>query len=259
MKLILPIVSFFNITSFLNTWSITKNSFGIHEGNVEIVGENDTLRVFYPKSSYSPSKLPVGGLGVFSSPKEIFMSEHVILNYQFRFDETFQPMYGGKLPGLFLSRDPFETNGSSGGKSNSNSASIRLAWRNDFNGEVYVYLPKNIQNPDYYKIPGFRSNGKYGDSLWKNEIKFDKLNWNNVTLEIKLNTIEEGTPQQNGVLFVQINDNHYSFDKIVFREKKEVKVSSFLFNTFFGGSSIKYATPIDTYTYFKNITLEKLS
>jgi hypothetical protein len=257
MNITLPIITFLNGSSLLDLWSATKISFGIIEGNVKIIDEESTLQVFYPKSSYSPSKLPTGGVGIFSSPQEIFMSEHVVLNYQLRFDESFQPIHGGKLPGLFLSKNRFETTGSIDGENDSNSASVRLAWKSDFNGEVYVYLPKNNQSPEYYKLPGFHSNGKYGDSLWKNEIKFDKINWNNITLEIKLNTIENGIPQQNGLLFVQINNSSYSFDKIVFRKKKEVQLSSFLFNTFFGGSTEKYATPNDTYTYFKNITLEK--
>lgn len=259
MKIILPIVSFLNITNWLSSWSISKVLFGINENNLSIERQNtdNILKIFYPKDSYSPSKYPVGGLGFFSSPKEIFMSEHIILSYQFKFADNFNPMLGGKLPGLFLSRDPSETKGSSGGQKNDNTASIRLAWRSEFKGEVYVYLP-NTQNKDYSTIPGFRSNGKFGDSLWKNIIQFDNYNWNNITLEIKLNTIQNNIPEENGVLTVVVNNQTLHFDKIVYRIKKEVFISAFLFDTFFGGSNERYATPVDTYTFFKNIQLEKL-
>lgn len=257
MKLLLPIVSFLNITNWFQSWEITKVSFGIDEKNVQVIGDTDVLKVTYPKMSYSPSKLPVGGVGFFASPKEIFMSKHLILSYQVRFDPLFDPVLGGKLPGLFLSRSRFETKGSSGGKYNSNTASIRLAWRKDFDGEVYVYLPKS-QNKEYFQLPGFRSNGKYGDSLWKGFLKFDHVNWNNVTLEVKLNTIYNNIPQEDGMLSITINNNTFSFDKVVFREKQEIMLTSLLFDTFFGGGSEKYATPNETYTYFKNITLEKL-
>ena len=258
MKILLPIVSLLNITNWLSDWDITKILFGIQENNYKVTGQNDTLEVFYPKGSYSPSKDPVGGLGFFSSPKEVLMSEHLVLSYQFKFNDNFEPIYGGKLPGLFLSRDKFETKGSAGGKIRNNTASIRLAWRKHFDAEVYVYLPKN-QHEEYFQIQGYRSNGKFGHSLWRTFLNFDKTNWNNVTLEVKLNTINENNVYlHDGFMSITINDKNYSFDKFVFRESNETMISSFLFDTFFGGSTIKYATPVDTSIFFKNITLEKI-
>ena len=146
MKIVLPIYLLFNVTSI---WNIVKISFGYKEQNY-IIENNDTLKIYYPKNSYSPSNLPVGGLGFYSSPNDIFLCEHINLQYQFRFDETFEPMYGGKLPGLFLSKSNERKDlfGSSGGI-RTQSASVRLAWRKNYSGEVYVYLP-TIQHENYY-------------------------------------------------------------------------------------------------------------
>lgn len=254
MKITLPIYLLFNVTSI---WNIIKISFGYNEQNFSIEN-NDTLKVYYPKDSYSPSKLPVGGLGFYSSPTDIFLCEHIILQYQFRFDENFDPVYGGKLPGIFISKSNEKKDlfGSSGGI-RTTSSSVRLAWRKNYEGEVYVYLPKN-QHESYYEIPGFRANGKYGDSLWKKELKFDKVDWNNITLTIKLNTFINHIPQQDGFLNLVLNNQNHTFDKIIFRETNDIMVSAFLFSSFFGGSTEKYATKHDTWIYFKNITLEKI-
>jgi hypothetical protein len=52
--------------------------------------------------SYKPSTTPVGGIGFKASPPSIFLGEDVVLRYQVAFDDSFEPVRGGKLPGLFV-------------------------------------------------------------------------------------------------------------------------------------------------------------
>jgi hypothetical protein len=79
----------------LDDWNIVKVAFGKDNKN-HIILNNDTLKVYYPKGSYSPSKLPVGGVGFFASPKQIFMTNEVIFKYQV-LSENFKEKHKGKV------------------------------------------------------------------------------------------------------------------------------------------------------------------
>jgi hypothetical protein len=233
-----------------SVWNIVRVA--IRTTNYEVV--NETLKVYYPKGSYSPSKMPQGGVGFFASPKNIFPSEEVTLKYQVYFNETFNPVYGGKLPGLFLGvgarRKDFT--GASGGRQANNSASIRMAWRENMIGEVYLYVPREVQSNEYEKLQGFVRNGKYGDSVWRGAFKFEKGVWNNVTIRAKLNDVNES---KNGELEVEINGVNERYNKMVWRTSERLHITAILFESFFGGSTEKYATPVDTYTYFRNVQI----
>lgn len=228
-------------------WNIKKVIIG--RNNAKVL--NDTLRVYYPKGSYSPSRTPQGGIGFFASPKDYFPSEEVELRYEVYFNETFNPVYGGKLPGLFMGVGDNYT-GASGGKESNKSASIRMAWRKNLIGEAYVYVPRKGVNGDLQSIQGFVENGRYGDSLWRGEFKFERRVWNNVRIRVKLNDVKLGV-EANGELEVDVNGVIRKYDKIVWRTMQDVYLNAIIFETFFGGSTIKYATPVDTYTYFRNV------
>lgn len=233
-----------------SVWNIIR--LVIRTTNYEVV--NETLKVYYPKGSYSPSKTPQGGVGFFASPKNIFPSEEVTLKYQVFFNETFNPVYGGKLPGLFLGmgtrRKDFT--GASGGRQSKTSASIRMAWRKDMIGEVYLYVPREVQSDEYKNLTGFVRNGKYGDSVWRGAFKFEKGVWNNVSIRAKLNDVD-GTGT--GELEVEVNGVNERYNKMVWRTLERMSITAILFETFFGGSTEKYATPVDTYTYFRNVQI----
>jgi hypothetical protein len=250
----LPFIS----TSLFSVWNIVK--FAFHSDTYEVI-EHDVgvLKVLYPNGSYSPSAQPTGGIGFFASPQDIFFAQEVIFNYSVLFDETFDPMFGGKLPGLYIGND-YSMIGASGGKHiNDTTASCRIAWRAGFGAEAYVYLPTKDQHDDYLHIPGLTINNKYGDSLWRNYLSFNSTIWNNVSIHLKLNTFNENTePVADGFLSVTINNMSYSFDKMLWRTKNDYFINSILFGSFFGGSSKKYATPHDTWTYFKDVSIEKI-
>lgn len=69
--------------------------------------------------------------------------------------------------------------------------------------------------------------------------------------------IETGTPsQRNGVLKIwQDNALVINRNDIMYRTSNMVQLSSIYFSTFFGGSTPNYSTPLDTHTYFKDISL----
>ncbi len=238
-------------------WNITKIGWGKTNQNHEIL-DDGTLKVFYPSGSYTPSQYPQGGIGIYTSPMNLFPSDEVILNYQVKFDETFQPVLGGKLPGLFLSEGVGKEymRDASGGKYSDLTASCRIVWRKNFEAEAYVYLPEN-QSKEYYSIANFVENNAFGDSLWRGLFKFDKDDWNSVSLHIKVNSFDnKGNPNNDGILTLSINNETQRFNKLIWRVNPTTQVTAILFATFFGGGSPKYATPVNTWSYFRNVQIQ---
>lgn len=250
-------VALLNLTTFSSVWNITKTIFG--ESNYYISSETgeDILKVYYPRGSSSPSKTPVGGIGFYSTPDEINNAMDVVLSYSVKFHSTFEPVLGGKLPGLYISNGK-GTTGGSGGK-HTNNTSCRIAWRSDFQAEAYVYLPKTInQSESYYR--NSIQNKIFGDSVWRGEFKFDNTTWNNVILRIRLNTFNVyNQPNMDGLLELTINNVTRYLDDIILTTDEQSKVQTVIFETFFGGSSPRAVTPNDTWSYFKDVNITKLS
>lgn len=253
--LILPFSLLSTLEISNNIWNIVKVGWGKSNLNHEVI-PSGTLKVYYPKGSYSPSKNPQGGIGFYASPKKVFPSNEIELSYQIKFDETFQPNLGGKLPGLFLSNsiNKEDIQGGSGGEKTNNTGSIRIAWRHNFTAEAYLYIPEN-QTPEYKKNNNVISNGKYGDSIWRDIFQFDKDIWNTIKIYVKLNTFKNGIPNTDGILKLSINNDTKRFDKLIWRTDINTSVTAIMFSTFFGGSTEKYATPNDTWIYFRNMNI----
>jgi hypothetical protein len=148
--------------------------------------------------------------------------------------------------------------GSSGGHHSNKTASIRMAWRNEIEnqiiGEAYVYLPKQQQIQDYYTIPNLVQNEKYGDSLWRGLFVFKKGQWNTIRIRLKVNSIGKA----DGELEINVNGQNVMFNRFIWRNIKDVLINAILFETFFGGSTEKYATPVDTWVYFRNVSIQSL-
>lgn len=226
-------------------------------GSTNYEVSNNILQVYYPRGSSSPSKLPVGGVGFYSMPQEISNATDVLLEYSVKFHESFDPVLGGKLPGLYIS-DGKSTNGGSGGK-HTNNTSCRIAWRSEFMAEAYVYLPKAIQQSQSY-YNNVIQNRVFGDSLWRGQLNFKKEIWNDVSLRIRLNTFDiYGQPNQDGSIVLSINDITKGLNDIILTTDIGSKVQTVIFETFFGGSSPKAVTPSDTWSFFKNVNITKLA
>lgn len=252
--LLLPIILLEHLNVSNNTlWNIVRVSYGSNNRNHKVI--NDTLVVFYPKNSYTPSVNPQGGIGFFASPKFIFPCTSLLFGYEVFFDDQFDPVLGGKLPGLFISEGTSKRFmiGATGGNNSKTSSSIRIAWRRNMDAEVYLYLP-NKQDKTYKDIEGFNENAEYGDSLWRGVFQFKRNTWNPILIRVYLNTVNK----TNGILEVTINNITKSFDKIYFREFNNMFLTAILFQTCFGGSNFKYATPKDQNIMFRNIKIAKI-
>ncbi|ORX81949.1 hypothetical protein K493DRAFT_320546 [Basidiobolus meristosporus CBS 931.73] len=234
----------------LNAWGIEKIAFG--KDNYQFVkdpagGSDMVLRVFYPQGSRTPtSPGKQGGVGFYADP--IQLQDEATLEYQVYFPENFNFVKGGKLPGFYGGSGDCTQDSRNGNR----CFSTRFMWRDGGDGEVYSYAPDK-QASEYCHIPPETvCNPQYGDSLARGSFKFTPGKWSVVRQSIRLNTVGK----QDGLLKVWMDGQLViDYNQMVFRVQPDAKLSGILFHTFFGGADPSYRTPVNTYTYFKEVTL----
>ena len=244
------------------SWNITEVSHGknssLHQIAVDpATNVGNVLQVNYPAGSYKPSAAIVGGIGVYACPPSIFPARSVRLSYQVYFPASFDPVKGGKLPGLFVG-----ARGATGGNHVNISASCRIMWRRNnaqggFMAEAYVYRP-TTQDSTYYSIPNSILNSVDGDSLWRGLVNFNKGSWNTVSIVLTVNTMSSGHANPDGYLELTVNGVTESFNRMIWTSIGST-ISGVLFTTFFGGADSTWATLVATSTYYKNVQLVKLA
>ncbi|KAI8089905.1 uncharacterized protein BX664DRAFT_263219 [Halteromyces radiatus] len=217
------------------------------------INNNSTqvMRVVYGMGSYAPSGTrsnqgSQGGTEFFSAPFGNKSYDSVLVRYDLAFDNSFQWVQGGKLPGVF---GGVPGSGCSGGNAadGSNCFSVRLMWRQNGAGEAYAYIPNT---GDVCKQTGVMCNDQYGTSFSRGVIQFTQNKWTTMEIYVKINNASSS----NGILTVWQDGNIVvNQQQLQYRTSNAIAVSSLFFSTFFGGGDPSYASPVDTYTYFKNI------
>ncbi|KAF9071764.1 hypothetical protein BDP27DRAFT_1291300 [Rhodocollybia butyracea] len=176
-------------------------------------------------------------------------SQSMLLSYEVSFDEGFDWVLGGKLPGL---RGGPDSTGCSGGKEPTglDCFSARLMWRPGGAGEVYAYIPTSTA---FCEEPSIICNSDFGISVSRGSFTFVSGVWNRIALLVQLN---DPVTTANGNLQLYFNDQQViSRQDINFRRGSAVDANGFYFSTFFGGSDNTWATPTTTHTYYRNIQL----
>eukprot|EP00835_Amoeboradix_gromovi_P003609 NODE_246_length_12992_cov_0.264407.p6 type:complete len:234 gc:universal NODE_246_length_12992_cov_0.264407:8120-8821(+) len=201
-------------------------------GNTTI--EKSQIIVKLKKGEYGNPK----GLRFNYCPPNIENATVFTLEYTVKFPDDFDPVKGGKLPGFngdeFCSRVMFRRNDGTN--------------QNRFGAEMYLHGPRQIDG-DYNKMPGFKANDKYGDSLYSYYYWFEKGVENNLLFSIKLNDVG----MANGTILLKINQITHKYERYTFRTKDSTSVSSILFCMFFGGSNESWAPTKDEIIIFDNI------
>lgn len=219
-----------------------EKDFGL--ANTEIMGDplgtfDRMLRVRYPKGSASPTVareegVPIGGAQLYLRPKGAPPADRLRLRFSVRFDEDFDFVKGGKLPGLFGG------SAGSGGEipDGRNGFSTRLMWRAKGDGEVYAYLP---------------TSSKQGTSIGRGQWRFLPGQWHRVEQEVVLNRPGES----DGRIRVWL-DQQLVLDRggLLFRTAGELRIDGIFFSTFFGGGDRSWSTPRSTYADFADFALE---
>lgn len=216
---------------------VGKKGYGQQNLQVLDEGGQSFLRVGFPKGSVDPGGVarlgtPLGGAGV-RLPTAPVAGDCVWSGYRIRFPADFSFMKGGKLPGL------------AGGTSNTGGKipngrdgfSARYMWRAMGVGEVYAYLPDSVE---------------WGTSLGRGTWKFLRGPWNRIEQVVRLN--QPG--HKDGYIAVWLNGVLvFEQSGLRFRDVPELRVDTFLLETFFGGNALDWASDHDTYIDFKDFSV----
>lgn len=210
---------------------------GVDENVTMAGGENGgRLTVHYPKDSINPSsknKRPLGGAGFVAGllPQE---TTRACLRYRVRFEDGFEFVRGGKLPGLYGGDAP------SGGEKvdGTDGFSMRLMWRRKGEGEVYAYVANK--------------HADYGASIGRGAWTFEPGRWMEIQQEIVLNDPDRA----DGIVRVWVDGKQViEQSDLVYRTVDDGGIDGLMFSTFFGGSSRKWASPKDQSVDFDSFEL----
>ena len=159
--------------------------------------------------------------------------EELYVSYRLRFDEGFDFVRGGKLPGLFGGE------GNVGGDvpDGSDGWSGRMMWREEGAATQYIYHPDQ---------PGMFGEYFYWDR------RFEPGVWHTVEMHFTMNTPEmhDGTLETwfDGAEALQL-------EGLRFRDVDTFAIDGFYLVTFFGGGTDDWNASKDEYIYFDDIVI----
>lgn len=106
----------------------------IPTGSLAWNNEMSAIQALYPKGSINPGNSPQGGADFYANPlPELTKAQNVTFAYSVFTPVDFEPVRGGKLPGLYGGKT-----GCSGGDAALDCFSTRLMWRAKNDGELYL-------------------------------------------------------------------------------------------------------------------------
>lgn len=201
-----------------STWS-SRYAKGPDEGRVNIIAAGHTgkaAKIKYPKNGNQST--PSGATwetDIGRSGDEMYMS------YWVKFDQNFDFVKGGKLPGLAGSTDfPYGDNG----------FTTRLMWREGGKLEFYLhgYEVNNSSGAEPYRL------------LWDTagyHAKVTPGQWHHIEIRQKLNTPGQRNGILQGWLDGQLVCNDSDNSGVRGAGHSNTKINHLYFSTFFGGSS----------------------
>ncbi|KAG8713242.1 hypothetical protein FRC11_012865 [Ceratobasidium sp. 423] len=167
-------------------------------GILEWNNDMSVLEVSFPEGSINPGNSPQGGADFYANPLPALKdAQNVTFGYSVFLPADFEPVRGGKLPGLYGGKT-----GCSGGDAALDCFSTRLMWRANSDGELYLYAPKDKQTPEVCNTPP-RSicEADYGLSIGRGSFKFTPGQWTHVSQTVVLNT----PGKQDGYFTLDVN------------------------------------------------------
>lgn len=155
-------------------------------------------------------------------------------SYWVKFPEGFDPVLGGKLPGI--GNDNARTGG--GKPTGHDGWSVRVMW--DRNGKLGQYVYHMDQR------------SHFGDFFEWNGAAIKKGQWQQIKTYMKLNS----SGKNDGILKTWL-DGKQVFEKhdLRFQTADDLKIERFLFSVFYGGSGPEWAPSYDNVIYLDDFTL----
>jgi len=218
----------------------------------------------YPQGSFNPTHEPRGGFSFYApGPSSVNMTDaqELTFGYSVMFPTGFQWNQGGKLPGIYGGDNASNATECSGGRRDPTCFSARLMWRTDGAGEIYTYLP-DPSDPTYAaneklcQMPNSECNPTYGASISRGAFSFTPGAWTTVSERVKLNT----AGQADGELELFVGGKSViSAVGIILRDSDEGRIRGIQCETFFGGSTADWASPVTQQAYFADFSVAILS
>ena len=223
-------------------WNTPAWSQGVDEGRVSLVEQESgstVLAVEYPAGKYGTRETGAQWKLNFD---ESYTS--VELSYDVQFEEGFDFVKGGKLPGLFGG----EGNTGGGIPTGMDGFSARMMWRGNGRVVQYVYYP---DQPEH-----FGHDMPWTDPATGEDLIFTPGTWHNVVHQLKLNTPGE----RNGVLRTYFDGQlALEVQGLRFRDTTDFAIDGMYFSTFFGGGSDSWSTTADETIYFDNFRISEIT
>ena len=230
-------------------WNSPNWNDGVDEGRVSITADpdafgNKSLVVMYEEGETTGSKSQ-WKLDLDAGYEELF------LTYRMRFDEGFDFVRGGKLPGLIGGA------GNTGGDrpNGTDGWSARMMWRTD--GSSGSQLPTDRANIVQYvyhpdQPSTFGQDYRWDDNSTGDWKAFDSDVWYHFQHRVVMNTPGEndGVIQAwlDGELVMDVQD-------IRFRDVASLQIDQMYFSTFFGGSSEIWEASRDEFAYYDDFVI----
>ena len=199
-----------------------------------VIGERAPwLRVLYPKGSYGADAGGVGWRFAFGE------HEAAEVRYEVRFDEEFDFVKGGKLPGLCGGPKTITGGDSVNGFE---GFSARVMWRKAGRGQAYVY---HMHQPS-----------KYGDEFdFPENFRFVPGKATAIRLRVVMNT----AGKRDGQIRIWANERLVvEQTNLQWRKGTTYGVDSILFNTFHGGGDASWAPRRDVWAEFSGVQVSIL-
>lgn len=234
-----------------NDWNNPSFNNGVTEGRVTIVtgaeaygGSGSAIAVEYPANEHGPRE--TGAQWKFDLDQEY---EELYLQYRIRFENGFDFVRGGKLPGLAGGTSPTGNTQADG----TNGWTGRLMWRTEFNGVSGQPEQLTSTGISYakYTDSGFAQDGRNEDREYWFDSNGDAITiasgtWYQIKQRIKMNT----PGVSNGILQIWLDDELVLDQQdVLFRTVADLKIDQMYFSTFFGGND-DWATSKDETVYF---------
>jgi len=213
------------VAQWKRDWPGCRFEDGVSEGRVSVVESAGTAwwRVTYPAGEFGPAR----GGAAWRWPFADQPVRACELEYRLRFDEGFEFVKGGKLPGLCGGPDTITGGDACDG---TRGWSVRLMWRRDGRGQAYVYHAAQ--------------RGTYGDEFdFPAAERFPIGTPIGVRIAVSMND----PARSDGTLRVWLTDHERRSRLVIDRGDlryttvEGIGVDSLLFNTFHGGNDDAWA------------------
>lgn len=242
-------VGTYTVANLAADWNSPSSNDGVDEGRVSITDDADayggrSLVVTYPEGESNRGKSQ-WRLDLQGEYDELFLS------YRVRFDEGFDFVRGGKLPGLCGGACNTGGNAPTG----TDGWSARMMWRTDGSGGSPTNRDTaNIVQYAYHadQPTQFGEDLRWNDGTPPVWHEFESDTWYHLQHRVVMNTpgVQDGIIQAwlDGEMVLDVQD-------LRFRDTDAFQIDTMYFSTFFGGSSAPWETTKDERAYFDDFVV----